>query len=343
MIIRPLVAGILFCLIIAGTSSVVAQSLSFEPRALDLGAISLDTMAPVRGTINITNHSAEPLRLRQVNVSCGCLRVVESFETIDPGTTKSLVVEARPEDRTERESTKIVTVRLEGEQVHQERIRVRWKTVHPVAANPKSLFFKTMHPGECRTAVVTLQLAEPEENEKLHINSVHATYPFVEAKVVEGTKIQVDVCLPDDYEISRIAELVVEVGSTRRSLPKLHLPLTVSAVGKPVLTNLRSIVLFQRPPQDGKTVRLRAFDRANKPLHIETIQLDDTVILDAEPSPTGTGIAKVLPRPASNQWQALIDITVFPTAPGTRQMLRIELEDSSVDQIEIPVHHAYEQ
>ncbi len=339
-------SSIVICLAFAwgGTSQLSwAETVEVTPETLDLGTFHLGRSDRLTGSVEVTNHTGEQLQVEKLRVSCGCLRVVEAFKKIDAGETKAISVRVEPENNASPESTKRLGITLRGDGIYRRTVNVRWKVVHPIVASPARLSFTQMKPGERRVQTLELRPAEASDISRFTIKSVHASYAFVESTIEEGNSIRVQVTLPSEFQAKRESQLVIRCEAVGRALPALRLPLVVARVPREVLVTPRSISLFRPPPKEGKEVTLRLLRRKKQPLEIDSV---DVVRVDEElmASDEGSGTHAALRASSSERtaWMRHVDLTIHPTEPGARETVRVLLNRSGDEVVEVSIHHAYQ-
>jgi hypothetical protein len=337
--------ALMFLLLTTVTVAAPPQSITVSPERLKLGDFRLGTTESLTGTVKVTNHTDAAMRIEELDVSCGCLQIVTGFQTLGPGATEEIELRVVPETGAPGISNKRLKIKLRGTHVLERNVLVNWTVSHPVLATPDKLVFSRMEPGQRRVQEIELALrtddTQKDTVDKLAIENVHISYPFVTSHIIEQTenraRIQTELTMPRDFSPQRESHLVVSFKSRDDVLPKLRIPFVIAQAPADVLVAPRSISLFRKPFDDGSRKRIRIFRSDQKPLMIESVE-----VVSVDGNETGTR-AEELAKPDSNlnPWSRIVELDITPMPFGTRETVRIHLNDASVDYLEVPIHHAY--
>ena len=137
----------------AGAAVAAAPRAVFPEPVCDLGDVPIDPDGHV-ARFPVVNGGTAPLRLREVAPGCGCTAADVTASVVPPGETAFILAKVT----SDKPEVKDVGLRVttDDPDAPTETLRVRWRAVAPVTADPPRIELGTVRPGATVTRTVRL-------------------------------------------------------------------------------------------------------------------------------------------------------------------------------------------
>ncbi len=313
-------------------------SLAFHQHLVDLREVDPDQpLAFAR--YSFTNTSDRPVRITDLEPSCGCLKPQLRKDVYLPGETGEFFLRVQTTTETAGPKEYVVKVRYEDPQPREIDLsfRVTLPERHVVVEPRALLFYQNSSNTTTRTVMISDHRDKPFRVTEVASSSEWVTAEIgsstVDAKGVRHTEI--DITAAGDVASGR-HNGVITVTTDDESFRKVQIPVTVmgpSPTGpdgqRLVQLHPRSVTFLAGSPTE-QTVRVMLTEKRPHPLkvvNVESSSKDVVVELgEVEPGEEGT-------------WQRSIDVILRAGAPAVshRCLVTLTTDDANHREIKIPV------
>lgn len=308
------------------TGRPLGPRIGVEPRAINLGRSRISLQGTVRSALILRNKGSEPLKIWSIHSSCGCTVVSAPRATIAPSESAKVSVEVKVGFEPGSRTSKINIVSNDPTTPDLE-VPVRWEAEARISAEPPSVGFGQVRPGETATRNIQVKQDKADAGKPLRII---AEPPGM--KAVWGS--------PTDEPRGRGRELRVTVaasaplGDHRAFLtllgdePDLILTIPVHwAVAANYSGHPSALFSSRQRPGDPLEVAVFITTTLNGPFRITNVLLDERDLKD-----------QAVITPLDSNRQKIRLTTAAPSEPGLlRRVITVKVKgDEGDDKVEIP-------
>lgn len=313
-------------------------SLAFHQHLVDLREVDPDRpLAFARYTF--TNTSDQPVRITDLEPSCGCLKPQLRKDLYLPGETGEFFLRVQTTTETAGPKEYVVKVSYEDPQPHELDLtfRVTMPERHVVVEPRALLFYQNSENATTRTAIISDHRDKP-----FRVTAATSSSEWVTAEIGSSTvdargvrHTEVDITAAGRVPSGR-HDGVITITTDDESFRTVQIPVTVmgpaptGADGQRLVQVHPSSVTFLAGSPEEQTVRVQLTEKRTHPLKIENVEASskDVIAVVGEVQPTDEGT-----------WHRTVDVSLRAGAPAVSHRAHVTLttDDANHRQIRIPV------